>query len=101
MSEHDEDPFKIFANTEAPREEDLDRSAPPSYTETVGENGEVIIQVTPTLYARQFAAAMAGTFRALQDTREFNREEALQVLLQSMQAVVVHAHPDEDDDEDD
>ena len=96
-----DDPFDLWANADdAPKESELDRTNK-GYTEIFGENGELTIQITPSVYARQFAASMAGTFKALQDTNEFNREEALKVLLQSMSAVVIHAHPDEDDDEDD
>lgn len=100
MSEIPDDPFSLWEKDTNPPKDDEQPRTHVLFTETHGENGELVIKIFPSPMARQSAAFIAGQFRALQDTGEFTREEALKVVLKSMSAVVVH-HDHGDDDDDD
>ncbi len=93
-------PFKAWEGADAPKDDEQNRGPTKPFVEEVDADGKVTIKITPMPSARAFAAVMAGTFVALQETNEFSREEALRVLLKSMGGVILHmADGDDDDDE--
>ena len=96
----EEDPFALWSKDTNPPKEDEQRRDMPLYTETEGEDGEVTIQIFPSPMARQFAAVIAGQYKALLDTSLFTSEQAFQLVMKSMIPVVFHNHEDDDDDED-
>ena len=94
----DDDPFEFWSADMPP----IDAQLPEPqelYRRVESENGDTKMIVFPSNEARHIAARTAGHFLALMECG-FTRDEALAIVLKSMDSVIIYHHDEDDEDED-